>query len=204
MCRTVGPISGGKYELPPVLDVEFPGGRKVTGLSVDECRSRVERAYNTIAAWAGTVPIIYTSARVWREDLNNAPAPLMYGSPLWLARYAFKKGPPVMDHSKVPAPPVPANWGDADNWWFHQYQGDASGKGTPGFIDGNVDLNRFNYLAMGARGDRVKWVQRKLHLKADGVFGKALDQSVRSFQQSKSLVSDGIVGPRTFAHLCWE
>ena len=34
----------------------------------------------------GVAPIIYTSARVWQEDLANLPAPDLAESPLWLKR----------------------------------------------------------------------------------------------------------------------
>ena len=56
-------------------------------------------------------------------------------------------------------PPVPPPWGDATNWWIHQYQGDAVR--LPGFPTGNVDMNRFNTMTRGATGDRVRWVQRR-------------------------------------------
>jgi hypothetical protein len=32
-------------------------------------------------------PMIYTSERVWREELSNLPAPDLTESPLWLKHY---------------------------------------------------------------------------------------------------------------------
>jgi peptidoglycan hydrolase-like protein with peptidoglycan-binding domain len=78
---------------------------------------------------------------------------------------------------------------------------------APGFPTGNVDMNRMRPLAKGASGMRVKWLQKRLGFtgtNVDGKFGPMTDTAVRKLQASKpDLVADGIVGPRTFAYLCW-
>jgi hypothetical protein len=63
-------------------------------------------------------------------------------------------------------------------------------------------------LALGSQGPSVKTLQLTLnrllpavHLQVDGAFGLKTDAAVRAFQQSRSLVRDGIVGPRTAAAL---
>ncbi|MCC6368028.1 MAG: peptidoglycan-binding protein [Bryobacterales bacterium] len=63
-------------------------------------------------------------------------------------------------------------------------------------------------LALGSRGPGVKTLQETLnrllpafHLQVDGAFGMKTDAAVRAFQQSRGLVRDGIVGPRTAAAL---
>jgi len=63
-------------------------------------------------------------------------------------------------------------------------------------------------IKLGDTGDDVKRLQRvfvrmKVLLPADidGVFGARTDQAVKDFQQSESLVVDGIVGPITWSHL---
>lgn len=53
-------------------------------------------------------------------------------------------------------------------------------------------------LAMGSRGDDVKWVQNRLKVPADGIFGAQTQQAVRAFQQRKGLSVDGVVGPATW------
>jgi len=201
---TIGDLDDG--DLPPTVDVEFPGkGRSETGLSAQECLDGVRAACAALADNYGVAPIIYTSARVWRDDLGNAPADDLTESPLWLARYFFKAGPAVRDAAAFTSgkldPPVPPPWGDADNWWIHQYQGDATK--FPGF-SGNVDMNRFNVAFKGARGERVRWIQRRLGMskgKTTGKFDAATENAVRAFQDDNDLVNDGIVGPRTFAYL---
>ena len=65
-------------------------------------------------------------------------------------------------------------------------------------------MNRFNTLTPGAKGDAVKWVQRKLGVAPSGTFDKALLLAVSSFQTKHGLVADGIVGPKTFAVMCWQ
>jgi len=199
---TIGDLDDG--DLPPTVDVEFPGkGRSETGLSAQECLDGVRAACAALADNYGVAPIIYTSARVWRDDLGNAPADDLTESPLWLARYFFKPGPAVRDASAFESgkrnPAVPPPWGDADNWWIHQYQGDAVK--LPGLPTGNVDMNRFNAALKGARGGRVRWLQRRLGIPENGRFDAVTESALRDFQDDNDLVSDGIVGPRTFAYL---
>jgi len=198
---TIGALDDG--DLPPALDVEFPGaGRSETGLSAQECLDDVRAAWRALSEHYRVAPIIYTSARVWRDDLGNAPADDLIESPLWLARYFFKAGPAARDPSAFESgkldPPVPPPWGDAGNWWIHQYEGDATK--FPGFT-AKVDMNRFNVAFRGARGARVGWAQRRLGIAETGRFDPATEAAVRAFQDDNDLVSDGVIGPRTFAHL---
>jgi len=200
--ETIGDLEDG--DLPPTVDVEFPGkGRAETGLTARECLDRVGTAFAALKRHYGVAPLVYTSARVWRDDLGNAPAGALTESPLWLARYFFKPGPAVRDAAALTGgkrnPPVPPPWGDADNWWIHQYQGDAAK--LPGFPTGNVDMNRFNAAFAGARGARVRWVQRRLGIAESGRFDAGTEAAVRAFQDDNALVTDGIIGPRTFAYL---
>lgn len=58
-------------------------------------------------------------------------------------------------------------------------------------------------LRKGSRGSEVKQLQQLLTSKGfntkgiDGIFGNNTDKAVRSFQKSKKLTADGIVGPNT-------
>lgn len=203
MIRTLGPLEPG--DLPPALDLEFPGaGRSETGMSVQDCLDWAMNARNVLKNEYGIDPMLYTSARVWRDDLGNSDSTGLVESPLWLARYPFKSGQAVRAGAAfdgMNAPPVPPPWG-GDAWWIHQYQGDATG--FPGFPTGNVDMNRFNPLFKGATGARVKWVQKRLGYQPANISGKfdeTTDTDVRAFQSLHELVADGIVGPRTFAYL---
>ena len=49
----------------------------------------------------------------------------------------------------------------------------------------------------GDRGPAVKRIQKKLHQRADGVFGSATKRAVKRFQRRKGLEADGVVGPAT-------
>jgi GH25 family lysozyme M1 (1,4-beta-N-acetylmuramidase) len=202
---TVGELE--PTDFPVTIDVEFPGrGRVETGMTAADALASVRAACDVVRAAYGAAPILYTSARVWREDLANTPAPDLRDCPLWLARYFWKERlPAARDAGAFTAgrldPPVPVPWGDGTNWWVHQYQGDALG--FPGFTS-TVDVNRFNPMLRGATGDRVKWVQHRLGLPESGVFDAALRAKVVAHQQRKGLTPDGIIGPKTFAALCWS
>jgi peptidoglycan hydrolase-like protein with peptidoglycan-binding domain len=53
-------------------------------------------------------------------------------------------------------------------------------------------------LKNGTRSDLVKLVQEKVGAKADGWFGPATARKVRDWQKANGLVTDGVVGPRTW------
>jgi len=204
MCNIVGSLTPDC--LPPSLDVEFPGnGASDTGMTVAQLIAGIMEAWDVLYNFYKVAPMVYTSARVIREDLNDKPFPVrMLTSPLWLARYYYNSGPAVANPpDSMAPPPVPTQWNDPDWWWVHQYQGDATG--VPGFTN-TVDLNRFNPMSKGAAGERVKWVQRRIGLtgaSVDGKFGPATDAALRRFQTAQKLTVDGLIGPATFARLCW-
>jgi peptidoglycan hydrolase-like protein with peptidoglycan-binding domain len=57
--------------------------------------------------------------------------------------------------------------------------------------------SRVVYVKKGDRGKAVKLIQRRLHVAADGVFGKGTQRAVKRFQRRHGLVADGVVGPVT-------
>lgn len=61
-----------------------------------------------------------------------------------------------------------------------------------------------NTIKLGSRGEDVKFVQSRLHLIADGVFGPLTEEAVKAFQKEHGIPSDGIVGLSTYAHLVEE
>jgi GH25 family lysozyme M1 (1,4-beta-N-acetylmuramidase) len=193
-------------DLPPSLDVEFPGGRAETRMSPGQLLEGVRTAWKVLKDHYGVAPILYTSGRVWQEDLSNLPAPDLVESPLWLARYPVKKGTAVRNPELFANgrnnPPVPPPWGDASNWWIHQYQGDALR--LPGFPTGDLDMNRFNAMGPGASGDRVRWAQRRLGIAATGSFDAVMATALAAFQARHGLTADARIDPRTFALLCWS
>lgn len=56
-------------------------------------------------------------------------------------------------------------------------------------------------LKKGARGKRVRQLQRALGIPADGIFGKGTKRAVRRYQRRHRLVADGIAGPQTLSSL---
>ena len=47
----------------------------------------------------------------------------------------------------------------------------------------------------------MKLLQRRLHLKEDGIFGKLTEEAVKEFQKKCNIAVDGIVGSETWAAL---
>ena len=56
-------------------------------------------------------------------------------------------------------------------------------------------------LRQGSRGEDVKYLQSKLGISADGIFGSQTEAAVKAFQGRNGLSADGIVGPNTWAKL---
>jgi lysozyme len=197
---TVGNLDQG--DLAPALDIEADNWQN-TGMRPPQLLDGVRAAWTTLRDHYGVAPIIYTSRRVWIEVLGNLPAPDLAESPLWVKDYPYKLRQPAHYDPQPFAggrlePRMPAPWGDAANWWIHQYQGDALR--LPGFAR-TVDLNRFNTLVNGAAGDRVRWVQRRLGIPQSGAFDAAMERALRAFQNMKGIHVDGVVNPHTFAYL---
>jgi hypothetical protein len=66
------------------------------------------------------------------------------------------------------------------------------GKGSGGSVTGRRTVK------LGSHGDDVRYLQRKLGIPADGIFGPLTRRAVINFQKSRLLAADGIVGPRTW------
>jgi hypothetical protein len=56
-------------------------------------------------------------------------------------------------------------------------------------------------IKLGSRGPEVEYLQRKLGIRADGVFGPITRNAVIKYQKRHLLVPDGIVGPKTWASI---
>lgn len=56
-------------------------------------------------------------------------------------------------------------------------------------------------LRVGSRGRDVARVQRRLHIRADGIFGAHTKRAVIRFQRHHHLRANGVVGPRTWRTL---
>jgi Putative peptidoglycan binding domain len=56
-------------------------------------------------------------------------------------------------------------------------------------------------LKKGSRGPRVRQLQRKLGIPADGIFGKGTKRALKRYQRRHGLTADGIAGPQTLGAL---
>ena len=64
-------------------------------------------------------------------------------------------------------------------------------------------MNRFNTVARGATGERMKWIQRRLGVAESGTFDAATETALTALQHKNGLEEIPVFDPRTFAHLCW-
>jgi len=189
------------HYFPLAIDVE--GNRN--GLTAAQWLDWVARAYRVIKAAIGVPPLLYTSQEYWidPDGMNNLPAPELADCVGWWKYYPWATDaqavydPAVVD--KLAPPPAPPPWNG--QWIVQQYAGDALH--YPGFRS-TVDTDRLNVQQQGAQGTSVKWIQKRLPgLVVDGVFGPATTAAVKTFQTSKKITADGIVGLDTTQLLAW-
>ncbi len=200
----------GPGDMPPILDIEFPGhGISDTGMTPKQAVDWLTQAGLYLINRYGTV-MVYTSGRVWHEDLKDAKSVFFRGCPLWLARYTYGTRQPVqLQNANLIPGVVPSQLGDPDDYWMLQYQGD--GVNLPGF-NKTVDMNIFRLLYKGMKGERVGWLRARLGLsvidnKGDqsaNVFDQETHDALVAFQRRNLLTVDGICGPQTFASVCWN
>jgi len=170
-------------------------------LSANEMYDWTVRVVTALALHYKATPGMYTSNRVWQENLNGHAAGYLLPCPLWLAKpWPWPVRSPAHFTGMPSSPTTIPQWGGQN--LFYQYQGDALG--VPGFPS-TCDLNTFNLLVKGSKGDTVAWMQRRLpNVVVDGDFGPKTEAAVKSFQSANGLVADGQFGPATFACLGWS
>jgi GH25 family lysozyme M1 (1,4-beta-N-acetylmuramidase) len=183
----------------PQLDVEEASDV----LTAAEMYDWTVRCATALALAYKARPGIYTSNRVWQENLGGHAAGYLLPCPLWLAKpWPWPPRSPAHLTGMPTRPWLIPQWGS--QWWIYQYQGDALG--VPGFPS-TCDLNSFNLLVKGSTGDTVAWAQRRLvadpPLVIDGDFGTKTEAAVKLFQKSSAIAVDGQIGPQTFACLGW-
>jgi hypothetical protein len=80
--------------------------------------------------------------------------------------------------------------------------GGAAVAGNGGTGTGGGDASAASVsLQPGMSGSAVKRLQRKLGLRADGVYGPATKRAVKRFQKRAGLKADGVAGPETLRRL---
>lgn len=190
------------HYFPLALDVEGPR----RGLTAAQWLGWVTRAKRRIEEAIGVPPLLYSSRTYWidPEGLNNLPAPELVDClgwwKLWRAPTLAQAVYDPMLVDQLPSPPTPPPWNT--QFGIHQYQGDAVH--YPGFKS-TIDLNRLHIQQQGDAGESVKWIQKRLPgLIVDGLFGPKTAAAVRTFQTTKKITADGVVGLYTTQLLTWE
>ena len=162
-------------------------------------------AYQKVIENAGYKFGVYTGLSFYNSYIK--PYASYLKCKFWIARYY--NGYKQMDFYQMPLEskkPIISHelWG-----WQYTSSGKVDG------ISGNVDLNVLyegkevekDTLRIGKSGDTVVLLQNTLNAlgyncgKADGIFGNKTKIAVEDFQRVTGLVSDGIVGTRTWAKL---
>lgn len=89
--------------------------------------------------------------------------------------------------------------------WVARLQAECNKQGfSKQVVDGIPGTNTLKgcpMLKRGATGNITKLLQERLKISADGIFGADTEKAVKSYQSSKKLVADGIVGQGTWAKL---
>ncbi|MFF7794644.1 GH25 family lysozyme [Streptomyces sp. NPDC007991] len=193
--------------LPGALDIEYNpySGGTCYGLSQTAMTNWISSFVERYKSRTGRYPAIYSTTSWWSQCTGNSAA---FGakSPLWIANY---NGTPL---------PLPKGWSSYTIW---QTADRGPFPGDQNVFNGSLaDLRKFaegSYtppppgdvwptVQEGSSGYRVTGLQHLLNahgagLAVDGRFGPGTRAAVVSFQKSKALDADGIVGPLTWQAL---
>jgi hypothetical protein len=203
-----GDILRGK-DLPPCLDVEFPGGASSTGLTAQELLKLVEATVIELATQFKCRPIVYTSYNQM-YDLGLPKSDVLADCDLWLktayihTAHAPVDSPPHMlphvgesEDDKRSYYQIPPSW---DTWMADQYQGDAIGFG--GF-DHQVDVSRWNVVVVGDSHWTADHTLIAKRIGSGALDAAALRRDLLAFQAAHGLEADAVVGPMTRAAMSW-
>ena len=94
-------------DFPPSVDLEFSeaaaGKPMLEKIGVEKALQRFGKYWKAVKDAFGVYPMIYTSGRVWRENLGDAklPIPEMIHSPIWCkGGGGYKSGGGYRRHGK--------------------------------------------------------------------------------------------------------
>jgi peptidoglycan hydrolase-like protein with peptidoglycan-binding domain len=115
---------------------------------------------------------------------------IIIGVPIAIGLYFIYKAIKKPTNKKEEVSPIDPNKPEVGG-------GNTSGGGTSG---GGTTYTPKETLPFkkGSSGKYVELIQSRLGIAKDGKFGNQTDSSVRSFQKTKGLVVDGIVGSKTW------
>ena len=68
-------------------------------------------------------------------------------------------------------------------------------------VGGELTLSACPTIRKGARGELTQWIQARLGLSTDGIYGNQTERGVILFQKNNGLLCDGIVGKNTWKAL---
>ena len=68
-------------------------------------------------------------------------------------------------------------------------------------VAGELTLSACPTLKIGAKGNITMWVQNKIGVDTDGVFGSQTYSRIISFQKDHGLIQDGVIGKNTWREL---
>lgn len=214
MIDAIGPIIKKGVDFTPFLDVE----QSSNVIGPAEYVQQVLVVVEMLTKAFGASPGIYWSNRVVNEVLGGKDIPELKDCPKWIAKPWPLPVRSVVDLAGAPSfrPTLPV--GDKQ-WMLYQYQGDALR--VAGFTS-TTDMNRINEFGVGATGDHVAWLQRKLAKAGcfdtlssdpfrspppnpvDGIFGAGTKAALMRFQRAQGCrLVDGIVGLESWPRLCW-
>lgn len=68
-------------------------------------------------------------------------------------------------------------------------------------VPGELTLSACPVVRKGAKGNITRWIQEELNIDADGDFGPITEEAVKTFQRTRGLLIDGVVGKETWRAL---
>ncbi|WP_435256146.1 GH25 family lysozyme [Streptomyces althioticus] len=212
-------------ELPPVLDLEQQQGRCPANFGTADVRAFL----TTVTSQLGVKPIVYTT-KSFVDACMGGDGSVLAGHVMWQPRYKSGSNEPapvpgagqgwkIWQYAETGSVPGIPSAGHVDLNVFRgslaelrqlAHLGGSEGRDTTSPTSrppaAQTPVTGAPVLTARSRGTDVVTAQQLLNaagarLDADGIYGRATEAAVKSFQTARGLEADGLIGPKTWGAL---